>query len=129
MDLSLGFAGGVVERIWRAIHDFRGLPKIKFFICLLVKVRWLNIYSMYIHIFTSRTLVDEESNTAIVLSELWVYKVLGVTVLTFGGQSAAQRLHTSGESISKAVASIPRHGFVVFFLFFYFIIILPMLMF
>ncbi|KAK8614733.1 hypothetical protein V6N13_068528 [Hibiscus sabdariffa] len=37
-DVRLGFAGGVAERIWRTIHDFRGLPKIKFFMWLACKV-------------------------------------------------------------------------------------------
>ncbi|KAL4379107.1 hypothetical protein GQ457_02G025460 [Hibiscus cannabinus] len=68
-------------------------------------------------------------DTAIVHYELWVYKVLGATMLTFGGQSSTQRLHTSDESVSKAVASMPQHGFEVFFLSFYFIIILSVLMF
>ncbi|KAK9002005.1 hypothetical protein V6N11_024698 [Hibiscus sabdariffa] len=36
-DVRLGFAGGVAERIWRTIHDFRGLPKIKFFMWLACK--------------------------------------------------------------------------------------------
>ncbi|KAL4295722.1 hypothetical protein GQ457_12G000800 [Hibiscus cannabinus] len=57
-----------------------------------------------------KDVIELESNTAIVHSELWVYKVFGATVLAFGGQSPTQRLHTSGEYVSKAVASIPRHG-------------------
>ncbi|KAK9021559.1 hypothetical protein V6N11_011542 [Hibiscus sabdariffa] len=36
-DVRLGFARGVDERIWRTIHDFRGLPKIKFFMWLACK--------------------------------------------------------------------------------------------
>ncbi|KAL4283316.1 hypothetical protein GQ457_16G016220 [Hibiscus cannabinus] len=34
--------------------------------------------------------------------DLWLYKVLGATVLTFGGQSPMQRLHTLGKYLSKA---------------------------